>query len=252
MARISTYSVDTLSGGDQLFGTDQNGVTRNFRVGSSGSSNAGGGQGQSLVNYIIEADGRALAFLFHNSSNGGNAGLQPGTISVANNNATTAFSAVTTLKVSKFPYATAIQSNPNSALNILNEYVGERIKWSDVNNPNIYGIYECVSFAQDGETDFYDMTLAYKSGNGNFMAGDNTSTFPDVYLLELFGTDKNFTFTQASAATTWNVTHNLNKFPSVSVTLSDGTQVEAEVEHNNKNSLTITFSGDNSGIAYMN
>ena len=65
-------------------------------------------------------------------------------------------------------------------------------------------------------------------------------------------TDKNFTFTQSSAATTWNVTHNLNKFPSVTVTLADGSQVEAEVAHTNKNSLTITFSGDNSGIAYMN
>jgi len=252
MARISTYSVDTLSGGDQLFGTDQSGTTANFQIGQSGSSNPGGGLGQSLVNYIIEADGRALAFLFHNSTHGGNVSLQSGTINVTNSNATTAFSSITTLKVSKFPYATAIQSSPNSALNILNEYVGERIKWSDVNNPNIYGIYECISFTQDGNTTFYDMTLAYKSGNGNFMAGDNTNTFSDIYLLELFGTDKNFTFTQASAATTWNVTHNLNKFPSVTITLADGTQVEAEVEHTNKNSLTITFSGDNSGIAYMN
>ena len=96
------------------------------------------------------------------------------------------------------------------------------------------------------------MTMAYKSGNGNFMAGDNTNTFPDVYLLELFGTDKNFTFTQSSAASSWSVTHNLNKFPSVTVTLADGTQVEAEIEHTNKNNLTITFSSSNSGVAYMN
>ena len=252
MARISTYAIDTLDGNDKLIGTDQAGATRNFQIGQSGSVNPGGGQGKSLVNYIVEADGRALAFLFHNSTFGGNASMQSGTINVANGNATTAFSDITTLKVSKFPYATAIQSSPNSAVNILSEYVGERIKWSDVNNPDIYGIYECIAFAQDGNTPFYDMTLAYKSGNGNFMAGDNTNTFPDIYLLELFGTDKNFTFTQSSAATTWNVTHNLNKFPSVTVTLADGSQVEAEVAHTNKNSLTITFSGDNSGIAYMN
>ena len=251
MARISTYAVDTLDGNDKLIGTDQGGATKNFQV-DSGETTPGGGQGKSLVNYITEADGRALAFLFHNSTFGGNTSIQSGTINVSNSNATTAFSAITTLKVSKFPYATAIQSNSNSAVNILSEYVGERIKWSDIKNPNIYGIYECVAFAQDGNTSFYDMTLAYKSGNGNFMAGDNTNTFPDIYLLELFGTDKNFTFTQSSAASTWNVTHNLNKFPSVSVTLADGTQVEAEVEHTNKNSLTITFSGDNSGIAYMN
>jgi len=252
MARISTYSIDTLDGNDKLLGTDQNGATRNFQINQGGSPNPGGGQGKSLVNYIIEADGRALAFLFHNSTFGGNASIQSGTINVANSNATTAFSSVTTLKVNKFPYATAIQSSSNSAVNILNEYVGETIKWSDINNPNVYGIYECLAFTQDGSTNFYDMTMAYKSGNGNFMAGDNTNTFPDVYLLELFGTDKNFTFTQSSAASSWNVTHNLNKFPSVTVTLADGTQVEAEIEHTNKNNLTITFSSSNSGVAYMN
>lgn len=252
MARISTYSVDTLDGDDKLLGTDQSGATRNFQINQGGSSNPGDGQGKSLVNYIIEADGRALAFLFHNSTFGGKASIQSGTINVANGNVTTAFSAITTLKVSQFPYATAIQSSPNSAVNILTEYVGERIKWSDVSNPDIYGIYECVAFAQDGNTPFYDMTLAYKSGNGSFMAGDNSSTSGDIYILELFGTDKNFTFTQGSAATTWNVTHNLNKFPSVTITLADGSQVEALINHTNKNSLTITFSGDNSGIAYIN
>lgn len=251
MARISTYSVDALDANDKLLGTDQTGATRNFQIGQSDSVNPGGGQGKSLVNYIIEADGRALAFLFHNSTHGGNVSLQSGTINVTNSNATTAFSSITTLKVSKFPYATAIQSSPNSALNILNEYVGERIKWSDVNNPNIYGIYECISFTQDGNTTFYDMTLAYKSGNGNFMAGDNTNTFSDIYLLELFGTDKNFTHVQDNASATWTVTHNLNKFPSVVVKVGTAI-VQAEVNHINKNSLTISFNGSNSGTAYMN
>ena len=45
---------------------------------------------------------------------------------------------------------------------------------------------------------------------------------------------------------------NLNKFPSVTITLADGTQVEAQITHNNKNNLTIAFSGSNSGTAYMN
>ena len=251
MARISTYSVDTLDGNDKLLGTDQSGATRNFQINQGTSSSPGGGQGSSLVNYIIEADPKALAFLFHNETFGGKGSLQPGTINVAGNSTTTAFSAVTTLKISKFPYATSIQSSPNQASQILAEYVGERIKWSDIENPNIYGIYECTAFTQVGSSDFYNMTLAYKSGNGNFMAGNNNTSFADIYLLELYGTDKNFTHVQNSASATWTVTHNLNKFPSVVVKVGTAI-VQAEVNHINQNSLTISFNGSNSGTAYMN
>ena len=251
MARISTYSVDTVDANDKLLGTDQSGATRNFQINTT-TTTPGGSNSSSLVNYIVEADGRALAFLFHNATYGGESSMQPGTINVTGTATTKAFSAVTTLKVSKFPYAAAIQSNPNTAVNILGEYVGERIKWSDINNPNIYGIYECISFVQDGSTDFYDMTLAFKSGNGNFMAGNNSSTTPDIYLLELFGTDKNFTYVhQGDASATWNVTHNLNKYPNVVVKVGTAV-VQAEVNHINQNSLTISFNGSNSGTAYMN
>lgn len=83
------------------------------------------------------------------------------------------------------------------------------------------------------------------------MAGDNINTTPDIYVLELFGTDKNFTHVQGSASATWTVTHNLNKFPSVVVKVGTAI-VQAEVNHINQNSLTISFNGSNSGIAYMN
>ena len=84
------------------------------------------------------------------------------------------------------------------------------------------------------------------------MAGNNSSTTPDVYLLELFGTDKNYEHVQDSATNPWNVNHNLNKFPSVTIKLGDGKEVQAAVTHTDKNNLVITFSGSNSGRAYMN
>jgi len=255
MARISTYAVDTLDANDKLLGTDQGGATKNFKINSSTSSSPGSDNSGSITNYIVEADSRALAFLFHNATYGGKGSMQPGTINVTGTATTKAFSAVTTLKVSKFPHATAIQSNPNTAVDILGEYVTQRIKWSDINNPNIYGIYECTAFVQDGSTDFYDMGLTYISGNGNFMAGNNSSTTPDIYLLELFGTDKDFTYNRnnnGGANSTWSIQHNLNKYPSVTITTNAGEQVQANISHTNKNNLTITFSGSVSGYAYLN
>lgn len=64
--------------------------------------------------------------------------------------------------------------------------------------------------------------------------------------------DKTFIFIQALAANPWIVNHNLNKFPSVTMVLSTGQVGMADVNYIDANNLTITFSGDESGKAYMN
>lgn len=64
--------------------------------------------------------------------------------------------------------------------------------------------------------------------------------------------DKSYTHTQNSPATTWTVTHNLGKRPSVTVTDSAGTVVVGTVQHDSANQLQITFSSAFSGTAYCN
>lgn len=54
-------------------------------------------------------------------------------------------------------------------------------------------------------------------------------------------TDKNYVHNQISAASTWVVTHNLNKFPSVTVVDSAGTHVSGNITHDSINQTTITF-----------
>ena len=66
------------------------------------------------------------------------------------------------------------------------------------------------------------------------------------------GTDLHYTHTQSIAAATWNVTHNLGKFPSVSIVDSAGTTWISDVNYLNVNSLTITFAAAFGGYAYMN
>ena len=57
---------------------------------------------------------------------------------------------------------------------------------------------------------------------------------------------------QTVSASTWSVTHNLNKFPSVSIVDATNAEVIGEVEHVNSNSLTIKFSAPFSGKAFLN
>ena len=58
--------------------------------------------------------------------------------------------------------------------------------------------------------------------------------------------------TQTVSSSTWSITHNLNKYPSVSVVDSSNEEVIGEVQHINPNSLTVKFSAPFSGKAFLN
>ena len=69
--------------------------------------------------------------------------------------------------------------------------------------------------------------------------------------------DATFTHTQSSASATWTITHNLNKFPSVTVIDSGDSVVQGEILYNSANQLTLTFYAGGvasafSGKAYLN
>lgn len=64
--------------------------------------------------------------------------------------------------------------------------------------------------------------------------------------------DKNYKHIQGIPANIWNINHNFDKYPSVSILDNSGNEIEAEVLHINKNSLVIHFSVELSGVAIMN
>ena len=61
-----------------------------------------------------------------------------------------------------------------------------------------------------------------------------------------------YTHNQNSASATWNVTHNLNCFPSVMVVDSAGSVVYGNIEYLDANSLRLTFVAAFGGKAYPN
>jgi len=56
---------------------------------------------------------------------------------------------------------------------------------------------------------------------------------------------------QQVANTTWNVTHNLGYMPSVTIIDSGGNEVESHIIYNNENTLTLQFTVQCSGVAYL-
>ena len=64
--------------------------------------------------------------------------------------------------------------------------------------------------------------------------------------------DLHYTFNQVSASASWTITHNLGKYPSVSIVDTAGTCVEGSVVHASANQLTVSFTAGFSGTAYLN
>lgn len=75
--------------------------------------------------------------------------------------------------------------------------------------------------------------------------GDLTAVYQAIPSLV------SYTHNQASVATTWTITHNLNFRPNVTVFDSASTMVEGSITHISTNQLSVTFSAGISGTAYL-
>jgi hypothetical protein len=63
--------------------------------------------------------------------------------------------------------------------------------------------------------------------------------------------DITYTHNQNSTSDTWVITHNLNRFPSVTVVDSGGTVVQGTVVYNSNKQLTITFFSATNALAFQ-
>lgn len=61
-----------------------------------------------------------------------------------------------------------------------------------------------------------------------------------------------FVFTQQASSSVWSITHLLNKYPSVTVVDSAGSVVIGEITYLNLSTISITFTSEFSGKAYLN
>lgn len=98
----------------------------------------------------------------------------------------------------------------------------------------------------------YDIT----SFNGAAKWGGITGTLSsqtDLWsYIQTFTKHDTYTHDQQTASTTWTITHNMGKFPSVTIVDTAGDEMEGGVTHNSNNQLTIVFSASVSGKVYLN
>lgn len=105
------------------------------------------------------------------------------------------------------------------------------------------------------------------SGSGNSSGIESIGAAEDVELTDLQDGDtiiynaetakfenrpSSYVHIQSTIASTWVVTHNMGKYPSVSVVDSGNNIVFGDVSYLSTSKLTITFAAAFSGKAYLN
>lgn len=233
MARIYTYPKDAaLQNEDAWIGTNKNDLaTVQFTA-------------QKIADYLninakIAVGGQLIYKYYYGQE------TQPGTMTLLTGISNKAFSDITELYVHKNDLRGQTTNNYVSAL------VGSEILISELNNVNAFGHYRLTAYLQSGGNPaFYILYLMHLNSNGTLQYAPNDYTYYSISPLNL-SADKHYTHTQNNTSVTWNVTHNLNKNPAVSV-VTNNEQAYASVEYINQDSLTITFNSPQSGKAYLN
>ena len=238
MASISTYAIDQIiTVRDKVIGTDSAGtITKNFDLGdiisflnSSGLIESG--------NSHFKYDGQPLST---STRVDGTISFDPPTLS------SVSFSSISNLLITSKDVAGIDLSSYYDSL------VDSRVIIQKSGDPSKFGIYNWLSSTSSSKfPNVYDISLYHVFGNSSL---ENESNYL-ISLLQydyLAATDKHYAFNQASPSAIWNINHALNKFPSVTVVDSAGTQVFGDVDHTDNDNLTITFINQFSGKAYLN
>ena len=149
--------------------------------------------------------------------------------------------AITTVQIS------GVDVSGQNTVPFMDYLVGNNILISEQNAISNFGHYTIDSYTLNGAV--YTLNITNLFGNGVL----DLNKFYDfaVFTLSSQGAPT-FVFTQGVPATTWNIQHNLGKFPSVSVINNNNVVINGEVTYIDNNNVQLNFSAGFSGKAYLN
>ena len=227
MARISSYPRDLkVDDGDAWIGTESsNRATKNFTA--------------AAVAEYLNIKGKIsisaqMSFKFTSNSVPG-----PGEFSGPNDSSPIAN--ITTMSISD------VDASGQSTVAFMDYLVGNNILISEQKNISDFGHFTIDSYTNKGNFNTLNLTNLFGSSN---LIEDKVYDFA-VFTLSSQGTPT-FVFTQGSPTATWNIQHNLGKFPSVSVVNNNNIIMYGNTTYTDNNNLTINFSAGFSGKAYLN
>ena len=248
MARISTYVKDTnVVGADKWIGADSqnNFQTKNFTA-------------QDVANFINKTAAESQLFRYqYDMINPTGSNPRPNeSITFASGGAfNVPYSGITTFVLSAFA-----ENTGGLLIDVSTWYtaplIGSDVLITQCDDITQWGIFTWNSSALlGGSTNFYNIGLTYIAGNGGLT--DKKDYF--ISLLQYVGSsgDKNEVSALLTGNSSYIVTHSLNKFPSVSVTLVDGSnnpteEVECKVTYIDVDRVQLEFTSNFTGKVVFN
>ena len=135
-------------------------------------------------------------------------------------------------------------------------------------NENTFNLRHGGFLAVDEENPFLPGVEYYLSPTDQGQLTVNLEQWPDGSVQEFIGrgidggllleidranhSDKHFRHTQKAPSRVWEVVHNLDKYPSVSISDAEGNEYESDVKHIDRNNTLLTFSEAFAGFADLN
>ena len=226
MARISSYPRDLeVVDNDAWVGTEaSNRLTRNFTA--------------AAVAKYLNIKGKisiSAQMVFKFSAGATNNGEFTGPVDGSN------IAAITTMQLS------GVDVSGQNTVQFMEYLVGNNILISEQNAISLFGHFTIDSYTLNGTA--YTLNLTNIGGNGNL----DLNKFYDFAVFTLSSQHApTFEYTQGVPATTWNIQHNLNNFPSITVIDNAGTVVSGQYTYIDNNNVTLTFSAGFAGKAYLN
>ena len=183
--------------------------------------------------------GAQMPYKFYSTLNAGG-----GSVSLVSGGGGTAFSDVTSLRISNKDLSGEL------TVQFFEYLVNSDIMIGQMGAVSIFGHYKVATYAVDpADNQYYILTLNYIGGNGTLVE----DYYYDIFNFTLASaSDKTFVHDQAVPSAIWTITHNLGKFPSVSVVDTQKTIYWGNVEYINSNQLKVTFSAAFAGQAFLN
>jgi len=230
MARISSYPRDLdVNDGDAWIGTESsNRLTRNFTAAAvakylniKGKISISAQMVFKFVLTAIPANGE-----FSGPADGSNMG------------------SITTLEVS------GLDASGQNTVQFMEYLVDNDILISKQNDISTFGHFTIDSYTSNGGV--YTLALTLVGGGSNGVISENAFYDFAVFTLSSGLADKTFEYQQVAPSTTWNIAHNLGKFPSITVIDTGDTVVTGQYTYIDNNNVTLTFSAAFAGKAYLN
>lgn len=229
MARISSYPLDaTIQDKDAWIGSDS--ITRATKQYTA----------EAVAKYLninakISISGQMIFKFVDNAT---------GTADFSGPADGSAMTAITTIQLS------IVDKAAQNVVKFIEYLVGNNVLIGEQNNISTFGHFTIDSYtATAGSANLYTLNLTNIGGNGNIT--DKLLYDFAVFTLSSQGAPT-FQFTQGAPATTWNIQHNLGKFPSITVIDTGNTVVNGEYTYTDNNNVVLNFSAAFAGKAYLN